>query len=612
LTSDEKDELKSKLRRSCENYYHCEQNERKINDVIKKISGNKNVRILKQDKGRGVVILDNSKYIEKCMELLNTGNFNKIQNDDTDKVEKSVQKALSKVKEAIGEQTYKDIYPSGSNPGKFYGTAKVHKVKATDEDKVGKLPVRPIVSNIGTATHKTAKYLSKLLSPLAKSKYTIENTKDFVTRIKKMKVPEGYKMISFDVVSLFTNVPIKETVEIILRKVYKEKLVKTKIKKENMRELLMLCTTEVSFTFNNEMYKQVDGVMMGSPLGPLFANIFMCELENRVIPTLTGKICNWVRYVDDTFGLIKIGEEQHVQQELNKYHPNIQFTQEVEKDEMISFLDVAIKRSGGTIETSVYRKKTNTDVYIHWKAHAPSSWKIATLKNLIQRATRVCSTDQALQQELVHLKKVFCTINDYPEALVEEIIKNEKDRHNQPITNPTECDETKMDEEQEEIQLMLSLPYAGKVGEQIVEKVQKYVKKKASNGNKKVRVNAVFKSMKLSSRFPLKDRTKPEHQHNVVYYVKCPNKKCNCAYCGETKRRMGKRTNEHGSTDPKSHVLIHSKKTKHKRVKGEDFKILRSGFTSQFRRKISESLFIKKHKPDLNVQKDSYRLCLFN
>ena len=359
------------------------------------------------------------------------------------------------------------------------------------------------------------------------------------------------------------------------------------------------------------MKLQTDGVMMGSPLGPLFANIFMCELENRVIPTLTGKISNWVRYVDDTFGLIKIGEEIHVQNELNKYHPNIQFTQEIEKDGMISFLDVAIKRCGGTIETSVYRKETNTDVYIHWKAHAPSSWKIATLKNLIQRATRICSTEQALKNELEHLKNVFCTKNDYPEALVEEIIKNEQHRQNQ-LDITVDQDSTKKENEQEEIQLMLSLPYAGKTGEKIVDKIQKYVKEKASNENKKVKVNAVFKSMKLSSRFSLKDRTKPEHQHNVVYYVKCPNKKCNCEYCGETKRRMGKRTNEHGSTDPKSHVLIHSKKTKHKRVKNEDFKILRSGFTSQFRRKISESLFIKQHKPDLNVQKESYRLCLFN
>ena len=156
------------------------------------------------------------------------------------------------------------------------------------------------------------------------------------------------------------------------------------------------------------------------------------------------------------------------------------------------------------------------------------------------------------------------------------------------------------------------LPYAGKRGEAIVEKVQKYVRKIASNKDRKVKVSSIFKSKKLGSRFNLKDKTKPEHLHNLVYYVPCPKKKCKSSYCGETKRRMEKRTGEHGGTDPKSHVLRHSRKTKHKRVKNADFKVLRQGFRSNFRRKISESLFIKQYKPDLNVQKDSYRLSLFN
>ena len=147
------------------------------------------------------------------------------------------------------------------------------------------------------------------------------------------------------------------------------------------------------------------------------------------------------------------------------------------------------------METSVYRKTTNTDVYIHWKAHAPSSWKIATLKNLIQRSTLVCSTEEALKTELEHLKKVFCTINDYPEALVEEIIINEQDRQRQLETKSV--DEQKTEKDQEEVQLMLSLPYAGKVGEQIVDKIQKYVKKAASNEKRKVKVSSIFKSKKL-------------------------------------------------------------------------------------------------------------------
>ena len=71
----------------------------------------------------------------------------------------------------------------------------------------------------------------------------------------------------------------------------------TRIKCENMRELLLLCTQSVPFTFDNETYTQVDGFMMGSPLGALFANIYMCELEDTIIPKLEDKMCSWTRYV---------------------------------------------------------------------------------------------------------------------------------------------------------------------------------------------------------------------------------------------------------------------------------------------------------------------------
>lgn len=70
---------------------------------------------------------------------------------------------------------------------------------------------------------------------------------------------------------------------------------------------------------------------------------------------------------------------------------------------------------------------TNTDIYIHWKSPAPSAWKVVTLKNLIQQATLVSSRKQALK-EFQHLKDVFCSINDYPERLVEEIIINERNQ----------------------------------------------------------------------------------------------------------------------------------------------------------------------------------------
>ena len=122
---------------------------------------------------------------------------------------------------------------------------------------------------------------------------------------------------------------------------------------------------------------------MGSPLGALFANIFMCELENTVIPRIQDIIKNWTRYVDDTFATVEAKNVTKVENELNKFHESIKFTHEVENDRKISFLDVLIKRNEeGGVDTSVYRKPTNTDIYINWKAHAPVIWKIVTLKSL--------------------------------------------------------------------------------------------------------------------------------------------------------------------------------------------------------------------------------------
>ena len=117
-----------------------------------------------------------------------------------------------------------------------------------------------------------------MLAPLGKSNRSILNTEAFVNRVKGQRIPEGYKMLSFDVKSLFTNVPLNETIDIILTKVYDENKIDTKIPKSILKELLYLCTKHVHFKFNNEIYIQCDGVPMGSPFGPLLANIFMISL----------------------------------------------------------------------------------------------------------------------------------------------------------------------------------------------------------------------------------------------------------------------------------------------------------------------------------------------
>ena len=170
----------------------------KYKKVIDRLSKNNNIIIIKQDKERGVVILDRPKYIDRCLPMVATKNFSKLEYDPTSKLESKVQRTLRKIKSKLPENVYKKLYPTGSYPGKFYGNAKVPKLSNKNVDD---LTLRPIVSNIGTATYETVKYLASLSAPLSKSEFTVNSTKEFVKYIQKQNVLDGYKMMPFDVAS---------------------------------------------------------------------------------------------------------------------------------------------------------------------------------------------------------------------------------------------------------------------------------------------------------------------------------------------------------------------------------------------------------------------------
>ena len=95
--------------------------------TIENLSKRDDVIILKQDKGRGVVLMDKNKYTEKCMLLLNTKQFKKLDNDPTKTTEGKIQRMLRRIKPKLSEHEYKVLYPFGSSPGKFYNTTKIQK-----------------------------------------------------------------------------------------------------------------------------------------------------------------------------------------------------------------------------------------------------------------------------------------------------------------------------------------------------------------------------------------------------------------------------------------------------------------------------------------------------
>jgi hypothetical protein len=140
--------------------------------------------------------------------------------------------------------------------------------------------------------------------------HTLKDSFEAASRIRN--IPEnlfrdGYRFVSFDVKSLFTNVLLKKTINLILDIIYNKKQLNTTLKKRTLKKLLLDCCTKTPFSINGELFKQVDGIAMGSPLGRTLANIIMTNFEDEIIRQLIDSniIKFYARYVDDTLVLAK-------------------------------------------------------------------------------------------------------------------------------------------------------------------------------------------------------------------------------------------------------------------------------------------------------------------
>ena len=176
----------------------------------------------------------------------------------------------------------------------LYGLPKVHKDGC---------PIRPILSAIGTFNYNLAKFFVPILAPLTTNEYTLANSIQFVKDVLSVKFPHQFFMASFDVKSLFTNIPLNETVEICVNEIERLKLFPNDFTAQEFRSLLEVATKVSVFVFNNQFYRQVDGVAMGSPLGPTLANAFLCFYEKKWVDNCSAefKPLLYKRYVDDCF-----------------------------------------------------------------------------------------------------------------------------------------------------------------------------------------------------------------------------------------------------------------------------------------------------------------------
>ena len=291
--------------------------------ALSRLRKDDSIVITPADKGRVTAVMNKTEYREKMDNLVSDEKtYKKLKSDPSKKLQRKLNEKLYPLHQAniLKRPLYSRLYCSVAQTPKLYGLPKIHKENT---------PLRPIVSFCSSPTYELSKYLANILKPLTEqSSRRLVNSEDFVTKIRNVQLSEDHELVSFDVKSLFTSIPLE------LGGALKESLAnysdELPIPKEEVIDLLILCLQSTFFQYDGNFYQQLHGTAMGSPVSVVVAEIVMQRLEEKALATYTNPPPFWFRYVDDTLTSLHKDEKNNFLEHLNQQNPSIQFTIEPE------------------------------------------------------------------------------------------------------------------------------------------------------------------------------------------------------------------------------------------------------------------------------------------
>ena len=476
---------------------------------IRNIKSNSNIHITKADKSNSFVILDKNDYIEKMKLLLNdSSTYKKLNKNPLDSIIANFNKEVK-----IILRDYKDIINSISvrcpSLPYMYGLVKTHK---------DGFPLRPIISSVGSVSYKLSKYLVKILSPLLGniSGSHLINNEDLLNKLKEINISSNSKLVSFDVVSLFTKVPIVDLLNFLHLELNNFNL---PIPNNIIINLIRLCVIDCKFVFNEEFYVQHFGMAMGNPLSPLLAGLYMEFFERIHLPPLNLK---WLRYVDDCVAVVSNNTNlDSILENLNNKVSSIKFTIEIEKNNILPFLDVNIHKKDNNLQYSVYRKPTNNLSYIHFYSGHNSKIKESVFISMFLRALRICSITYLNNEiKIIYgIGKKLCYPNCFIDncySLAKKIFH--KNNVNKPF-NEEFCNKN-----------ALIIPYYSKFNN-------------LPRLLKPLGISVIFKFENCLRNILINNS--PKNDTNIIYKIPCCD--CNGIYLGQTSKPLEIRIKQHKS-----------------------------------------------------------------
>ncbi|BHF58747.1 hypothetical protein SprV_0100170200 [Sparganum proliferum] len=256
---------------------------------------------------------------------------------------------------------------------------------------------------------------SKLKFLQGNSTTSVRSASQFLIDLRGRRVQSGEIMVSFDVTPLLPSIPPNLARE-VLRKRLEEEYDETQnaLKIEHLLRLFEFYQ-QTFFTF-----EEIQGTPMGSPVSGLVAELVLQELEKIVF--LQHEPVFWRRYVEDTFVIVKKDMLQHFHGVLNAVFPDIKFTRE-EQEQQLPFLDVPVRRNlNGELETTVYRKATNTTGLLSFHSNHPVAHQRSCVKTIFKRIQTHCRKPQDRVREALYLRDQFVQ-NGLPRAFISRCLR---------------------------------------------------------------------------------------------------------------------------------------------------------------------------------------------
>ena len=462
------------------------------------------------------------------------------------------------------------------------GLPKIHKPEP--------IPMRPIVSSIGSVTYKVAKYQAQILGPLVgKTEHHVHNSKDFVNKITSLTVAEDESVESLDVVGLFTCIPPNDALVVVKSKLEEDDDLssRTPLSVDQLCDLLSLCLSTTYFSFNSEFYLQLHGCAMGSPVSPIVVNLYMEAFEQRALNEITGIAPRvWLRYVDDVWNLNKVVNHDRFFEKVNQVDDNLKFTREkANANKELPYLDSLSKaEDDGSFSSRVYRKPTHTDQYLQFGSHHPLVHNLGVIRNLNYRADTVITSVEEQRLEKQHVVAALKKCG-YPGWAFHKAKKSKEDSltATRGATAPVGSKQT-----------FVTIPYVATLSDRLKRTFKSFNIQASCKPYNTLRQQLVN----------VKDKMPREKKSNLVYGYKCPSDQCGKNYVGETKQALKSRLYQHRNPSYgdqfDSAIYTHISESGHK-FQNSDVLILDSE-TRWHERGIKEAIYERIEKPSLTTK----------